>query len=34
MEYWVKGDLYKRIGMPNEVKQVEGWIEGLDGAGS
>jgi hypothetical protein len=27
-EYWEKArDLFKRIGMPNEVKKVERWIE-------
>ena len=29
-EYWVKArDLFAKIGMPNEVKKVEGWIEGI-----
>ena len=31
-EYWEKSrDLYKRIGMANELKKVEGWIEGIKG---
>jgi tetratricopeptide (TPR) repeat protein len=27
-EYWAQAlDLFKKIGMPNEVKEVEGWLE-------
>jgi len=30
-EYWEKAvGLYRRIGMPHMVKEVEGWIEGVD----
>jgi hypothetical protein len=30
--YWVKArDLFARIGMPHMVKQVQEWLDGLDG---
>jgi len=29
-EYWEKArDLFKKMGLANEAKEVEGWIEGL-----
>ena len=29
--YWVKAvDLFKKIGMPHMVKEVQGWIDEID----
>jgi len=34
-QYWVKAvDLFKKIGMPHMVKEVQGWIERIDSASS
>ncbi len=34
-ELWMKArDLYAKIGMPNDVKDVEGWLDGLSPAGA